>query len=347
MPAPSTTKALVLKSRPEGLFKESDFAVEERPVPALEDGQVVVEVAIFSLDPTHRGWAATDTYMPAVKIDSPMRCIVAGKVVASKDAELPEGSWGAGIATLSNHVVVSRAGGFSPIPTPKSRKDLEQALSVCSFVIGLTSYASIEKVMQPKKDDVVVVSGAAGAVGSLVGQLAKERGARVIGIAGGEAKVKKLKEFFGFHDAIDYKNEDVSKRLKELAPNGVNGYHDNVGGPITDAVIENMAVHGTIALCGAISEYNKKENPYGIRNYSRIIMSRLRVQGLLCGDHVSEMGKFLEMIGKLLSQDKIKYEVDLREGGIASYVKHVNSLFDGTNGGKLLLGSDTFAGLEK
>lgn len=149
-----------------------------------------------------------------------MRCIVQGKVVASKDPEFPEGAWGAGIATLSNHVVVSRKGGFSPTPTPKSRKDVEQTMSVASFVIGLTSYASVEKVLQPKEGDVVVVSGAAGAVGSLVGQLAKLRGARVIGIAGGEAKVKKVKEFFGFDDAIDYKNEDVGKRLAELAPVG-------------------------------------------------------------------------------------------------------------------------------
>jgi NADPH-dependent curcumin reductase CurA len=147
-----------------------------------------------------------------------MRCIVQGKVVASKDPEFPEGAWGAGIATLNNHVVVSRQGGFSPIPTPKSRKDVEQTMSVASFVIGLTSYASVEKVLQPKEGDVVVVSGAAGAVGSLVGQLAKLRGARVIGIAGGEAKVKRVKEFFGFDDAIDYKNEDVGKRLAELAP---------------------------------------------------------------------------------------------------------------------------------
>lgn len=148
-----------------------------------------------------------------------MRCIVAGKVIASKDAKLPVGAWATGLATLSEHVVVSSGAGFMAFPAaPASRDELYRNMSVASFVIGLTAYGSVEKILQPEAGQTVLVSGAAGAVGSLVGQLSKARGARVIGVAGSEEKCKALVDRFGFDAAINYKTEDVSARLAELAP---------------------------------------------------------------------------------------------------------------------------------
>jgi len=189
------------------------------------------------------------------------------------------------------------------------------------------------KIIDPKEGDVVVVSGAAGAVGSVVGQLAKDKGAVVIGIAGGEEKCNYLKEM-GFDFAIDYKSENIGDKLKEYAPNGINGYFDNVGGEATEAVLINACNGMKIALCGSISEYD--DNWSGIKNFNMILMRRVTVKGFICLDHMGELGEARSAIMKLQKEGKLIFREDIREG-IENYVDVVNQLFCGGNKGKLML----------
>lgn len=180
-----------------------------------------------------------------------------------------------------------------------------------------------------------MVSGAAGAVGSLAGQIAKIEGARVIGVVGSASKAKWITEELGFDGAINYKTDDVPAKLKELAPDGVDGYFENTGGPVTDAVYMSFNNHARMAVCGFIENYNKNESS-GPKNYGMILMRRVMVQGFICLDHVAEMPEMLEFMQQQVSSGKIKYSVDVREG-FCNYIKVLNLLFTGDNTGKLCL----------
>jgi len=207
-------------------------------------------------------------------------------------------------------------------------------VSVCSVVIGLTAWHGATKILQAGSDDVVVVSGAAGAVGSIASQLCKARGAKVIGIAGGPDKCKYLTDELGLDGAIDYKSDDVDAKLKELAPDGFTGYFDNVGGTVTEAVLNNMRNFSKMALCGSISEYNDKF--VGITNFNMILMRRIQVQGFICMDHMDEYPECLAELTDLVKQGKLKYREHV-DHGLENYVDVLNLLFEGKNTGKLML----------
>lgn len=207
-------------------------------------------------------------------------------------------------------------------------------LSVCSIIIGLTAWYGINKILEPKAESLICVSGGAGAVGSLVGQLALQKGAKVIGIAGGENKCAWMKNL-GFHHVIDYKKEDVGKCLASIAPNGIDGYFDNVGGAITDAVLMNMSLNSKIAVCGSISEYD--DAWAGQRNWNMILMRRITIKGFICVDHIGEhMAEAKTEIAALVREGKVKYTEDVREG-LENYPSVVRLLFAGENTGKLIL----------
>jgi hypothetical protein len=189
--------------------------------------------------------------------------------------------------------------------------------------------------LQVTKDDVVVVSGAAGAVGSIAGQLAKLSGATVIGIAGGSAKCQKLTQELGFDGAIDYKSQIVDEELKKAAPNGITCYFDNVGGDITDAVLLNFRNHGRYAYCGSISEYEGKTE--GCKNFFMIVMRRIMVKGYIITDHADSAQECLTELRDLLKEGKIKYYEDNRKVGVEQYVHIINDLYDGKNTGKLMM----------
>lgn len=207
-------------------------------------------------------------------------------------------------------------------------------LSYASIIIGLTAWHGVNKILEPTSEDIVVVSGAAGAVGSLVGQLSKLNGATVIGIAGGEAKCQYLTSTLGYDYAIDYKTMSVSDKLKKLAPDGITRYFDNVGGDVSDAVLENARNFAKIALCGSISEYD--DNWTGIRNFNMILMRRIMVQGFICIDHMDELQEAKSELMDLVKKGKITFKEDVREE-LENYVDVVNLLFTGGNAGKLML----------
>lgn len=272
-------------------------------------------------------------YMDPVALNDVMRAATVGVVEASNNSDWPVGSHVLGFGGLADYyegipgVNVMYPAGIEGLP-------LTADLSVCSLIVGLAAWYGATKVLDVKADDVVVVSGAAGAVGSIVGQLAKLRGAKVCGIAGTADKCAWMKDSLGFDAAINYKSEDVAAAVKAFAPDGVTAYFDNVGGRITDDVLTTMRNHSKVAVCGSISEYD--DNWAGQKNWNMILMRRIHVQGFICTDHVALLGDCKAELASLVREGKLKYEEDIREG-LETYPSVVRLLMSGENKGKLIL----------
>ena len=245
----------LLARRPQGAIQDSDFSFVETDVPTPGDNEVLLRNLVLSCDPTQRGWIAYDTYLPAVKIGEVVRSAGAGRVVASNNPAYAVGDILSGLTGWQDYVAMNPKGQLNKLPagTP-----LELAMSVLGLT-GVTAYFGLLEVGRPVSGETVVVSGAAGATGSVVGQIAKIKGCRVIGIAGGAEKCRWLTNELGFDGAIDYKSENVSARLKELCPKGIDIFFDNVGGEILDAALARLAMRGRVVLCGGIAGYNATE----------------------------------------------------------------------------------------
>ena len=329
-------RCLRLRSRPVGKISQTDLEICEEDMPVPEEGQVVVKNLYASIDPTHRIWMSEKRqYMDPVGIDDIMRATTLGTITESKNEDWPVGTRVLGSGGLCDYYL-GIPGLNVYYPAGKSGLPLTTELSVCSIVIGLTAWHGINKILKPGPDDIVVLSGAAGAVGSLAGQLAKIKGAKVVGIAGGPTKCSWLTDELGFDCAIDYKSQDVEKALGDFCPDGITCYFDNVGGDVTDAVLQCTRNYARVAICGSISEYD--DNWSGIKNFNMILMRRLSVQGFICGDHVAdEWQEAQKELVELVSAGKIKYAEDVRMGGLEAYVDVVNLLFSGGNNGKLIL----------
>jgi len=273
--------------------------------------------------------------MDPVALDDVMRAATVGVVEESNSADWPVGTHVMGFGGVCDYFVgipgvnvFYKAGENAGLP-------LTADLSLCSIIIGLTGWYGVNKVLDVKADDVVVVSGGAGAVGSIVAQLAKLRGAKVAGIAGSADKCTWLTHELKLDTAINYKTEDVAAKLKEFAPDGVTCYFDNVGGAITDTVLSAMRNHGRIAVCGSISEYDDAWS--GQRNWNMVLMRRLHVTGFICTDHIgTHLGEAKAELAKLATEGKLKYEEHVVEG-IESYPSTVRMLLNGSNTGKLIL----------
>ena len=256
----ATNRRWTLAARPHGMVKESDFAFGEAPVPAVGDGQVLVRVLYLSFDPTQRGWIEDrPSYLPPVQIGEVMRAGAVGEVVQSKHAGFQPGDLVQGLFGWQDYALVPGAllGAKLPPDVPPT-----WPLGVTG-ITGLTAYFGMLDLGKPKAGDTVVVSGAAGATGSVAGQIAKLEGARVVGIAGGPEKCAWLVRDAHFDAAIDYKREDVEARLRALCPKGIDVFFDNVGGAILDAALAQIALRARIVLCGAISGYNEATPPPG------------------------------------------------------------------------------------
>jgi hypothetical protein len=332
-------KVVRLRHRPQGRVKETDLEVCQEPILPISDGQLLVRNCIISLDPTHRIWMSDKPqYMDPMELNDVMRALTIGMVQESHCPEqFPVGTYVIGLGGVCEYYVgIPGVNVFGIVNTNNHGLPLSANLSILSGLIGLTAWYGIRKILQVTKEDVVVVSGAAGAVGSVAGQLAKLSGATVIGIAGGSAKCQKLTHELGFDVAIDYKSQNVDQELKKVAPNGITCYFDNVGGDITDAVLLNFRNHGRFALCGSISEY--EDNWTGCKNFNMILMRRIMVQGFISGDHLAEyFAECMVELGDLVKQGKIKYYEDNRKVGVEEYVHIVNDLYDGKNTGKLMM----------
>jgi NADPH-dependent curcumin reductase CurA len=323
-----------LAARPVGLFKESDFKWTQEPVPELKDGEVLVHNKYLSLDPTNRGWAGEiDTYLPAVKLGDVMRGGAIGVVEESRNTDFKVGDHVSGLLGWQEYAV-SDGTGLTKLPD-------NPAIPLTAYMglfghIGLTAYYGLLDVGQPKAGETLVVSGAAGAVGSLVGQIGKIKGLHVVGIAGSDEKCRWLTDELGFDAAINYKTENVSEALRHACPNGIDVYFENVGGAILDAVLAQINLHARISLCGLISQYNATEPVPGPYNFAMILIKRARVQGFIVMDYLNRADEAMNQLGRWLMEGKIKYRVDVVEG-LEQAPRAVNKLFDGSNRGKLVL----------
>lgn len=327
-------KQWLLARRPVGLPHPADFEWREVAVPELGDDEVLVRVLQLSLDPASRGWMMDrKSYLPPVALGDVMRGIGIGVVEASKSDALPVGTLVQGMLGWQTHSVTpaQRMTALPEIPGMA----LDAYLAVLSH-IGLTAYYGLLDITHPKAGETIVVSAAAGAVGSLVGQIGKIKGCRVIGIAGSDEKCRWITEELGFDGAINYKKEEMPAALKRQCPDGVDIYFDNVGGKILDAVMAQMNMHGRISVCGMISQYNAIEPVPGPYNFISIIAKRLRIQGFIVLDYLDRGEECMMQMAQWIGAGKIKYRVDIVEG-LENAPAAVNKLFEGSNQGKLII----------
>ena len=335
MPRPTVNKQWVLAERPHGMLREASWQLRETPVPELAPGEALVETLYLSCDPTQRGWMEDrPSYMPPVGLGEVMRAVSVGRVVESRSPSLVPGDLVEGMAGWQQYSVVAAGGPFGAAKVPTGTDP--QQLMIVLGLTGLTAYFGLLDLGTPKAGETVVVSGAAGATGSIAGQIARVMGCKVIGIAGGPDKCAWLTGEARFDAAIDYKHEDVRARLRALAPRGVDVYFDNVGGDILDAVLEQIRMKARVVLCGGISAYNEVEPPPGPRNLMNLVIQRGRMEGFIVIDYAERFGEARDALKRWVDAGDIVYQVDVVQG-IERAPEALLRLFSGKNLGKQLI----------
>jgi NADPH-dependent curcumin reductase CurA len=325
----------LLARRPKGMPKESDFEWREAPKPRPGDGEALVRVLYLSFDPTQRGWMEDrPSYMPPVAIGEPMRATGIGQVVESRSPDWKVGDFAQGLFGWQDYAVLRPGSPLGGTKLPPG-VPLTWPLGVLG-ITGLTAYFGMLDLGQPKAGQTVVVSGAAGATGSVAGQIAKMVGCRVVGIAGGPEKCRWLTEKAGFDAAIDYKSEKVAARLRELCPRGIDVYFDNVGGEILDAALENLALRARVVLCGGISAYNETTPPPGPRNLMALVIQRARMEGFIVIDYLPRFAEGSAKLAEWVAAGKIVHAEDVQQG-LENAPKTLLRLFTGKNLGKQIL----------
>ncbi len=326
----------LLAARPHGQIKESDFRWNETAVAPLEDGQVLVRNLAFSFDPTQRGWMSMDTYIPAIPLGQVMRAGAIGQVVESRRSDFAKGDLVQGMFGWEDYTV-SDGGGLMGLRKLAPGTDPLLALSLLG-ITGLTAYFGTLSIGQPRAGDTFVVSGAAGATGSVAGMIAKIKGCRVVGIAGGAEKCNWLTREAGFDAAIDYKNENVREALARHCPKGIDVYFDNVGGEILDLVLARLADGARVILCGAISRYSDPSGVFGPgpKNYFNLIFHGARMEGFLVFKFAKQFPEATAELSKWHAEGKILNKLDLQRG-LENAPKTLARLFTGANFGKQLL----------
>lgn len=331
----ATLKRWVLRHRPSGEIQPGDLELAEEQIRDLADGEVLVRTVYLSLDPTNRIWMSDqDQYMPPVGIGETMRGGSIGVVERSRSDRFKQGDVvNTGLGGWTTHVI---AQGAMLFPTPAlPGVPLTAYMSVLGAT-GLTAWFGLCEIGKPQPGETVVVSAAAGAVGSIVGQVAKLKGARVIGIAGGKAKCDWLTGELGFDGAIDYKNEDVGAALDRLCPNGIDVNFENVGGDIMDAVVSRMNNYGRMPLCGMISTYNDDSRPSGPTDFVRVLMHRLTIRGFIVTDFLPRAGEAMAELIPWVTSGQIKWKVHVDQG-LEGAMDSLQRLFTGDHDGKLLI----------
>ena len=326
-----------LAARPSGLPKRTDWKYTEEPVADPAPGQVVIKNLYLSLDPAMRGWMnEARSYIEPVKIGDVMRAGGVGRVITSQNPGFAVGDYVTGMLNVQEFAISDGKGltkidpqiGGKPVPLPVFISALGMP--------GLTAYFGLLDVGQAKAGDTVVVSGAAGAVGMVVGQIAKIKGCRVVGIAGGPAKCAYVVKELGFDACIDYKAEDVKKALHQHCPQGVNVYFDNVGGEILDAVLLFLARGARVVICGAISQYNSTGGVKGPSNYLSLLVNGARMEGFVVFHFAARYGEGIRDMATWMAQGKLKSKEDIVEG-LQTFPETLLKLFSGENLGKLVL----------
>ncbi|HEY3019325.1 MAG TPA: NADP-dependent oxidoreductase [Solirubrobacteraceae bacterium] len=329
-----TNHQIRLAARPTGLPKPSDWEHTTEPAREPGDGEVLVRTLYLSLDPAMRGWMNEGrSYIEPVALGDVMRAGGVGEVVASRTPDLAEGAHVSGLLGAQEYATLPAK---TVIPVDPSLAPLPVYLGALGLT-GMTAYFGLLDVGQAKEGDTVVVSGAAGAVGSVTGQIAKIKGCRAVGIAGGEEKCRWLVDELGFDAAIDYKNENVGRALRTHAPDGVDVFFDNVGGDILDAVLVGLARGARVVICGAISQYNATGAMRGPANYMMLLVNRARMEGFVVFDYASRYGEAAKELAGWLSDGRLKAREDIVEGGLDAFHDTLLKLFRGENVGKLVL----------
>ena len=331
-----TNRSWRLRQRPEGTIDENDLELVTDEIPEIQEGQVLAKTIYFSLDPTNRIWMSDiDQYMEPVEIGDIMRA--GGSLAIVEESKVPH-------VKVGDIVQGGMHGGWQEyfiIPGEEAAAiplvdtiPLTALISVLGFT-GPTAYFGFLDIGQPKKGETVVVSAAAGAVGSIVCQIAKIKGCRVVGIAGSDEKCNWLKIDLKVDEVINYKKDDILESLKEKCPEGIDIYFENVGGETLDAALTLMNNYGRIPVCGLISMYNDWETP-GPKMFRNILMKRLTVKGFLVSDYLDRYAESLGALSEWMAEGKIQYKVDIVEG-IENAPSAVNKLFTGENTGKLVI----------
>ena len=322
-----------LAARPEGLIKESDFQWVEEPLHSIEDGEILVRNIYLSLDPANRGWVRKGpSYVEPVGIGDVMRGLAIGVVEGSRNERFSEGDIVSGTIGWQDYGISDGTGlrVIPPGPLP-----LTAHLGLFGMV-GLTAYFGLLDVGKPQAGETLVVSGAAGAVGSIVGQIGKIVGCRVVGIAGSDAKCSWLTDELGFDAAINYKTERVARKLHKHCPDGIDVIFENVGGEILDAELMWINNFARVVICGLISVYNATEpvpGPYGFRS---VLVRRARIEGFIIFDYMERAPEAIQQLSEWYAEGRLKYRVDVYDG-LETAPRNINRLFDGSHDGKLII----------
>ncbi|MED5443664.1 MAG: NADP-dependent oxidoreductase [Pseudomonadota bacterium] len=326
----------LLAARPHGMVGPDNFSYREAPLDSLAAGQVLVRNQVFSFDPTQRNWMVDrPSYLPPVALGEVMRAGTVGEVVESKHPEFSVGDLVQTTGGWQDFAVV--APGQGPMGLTKLPEGVspELMLSVLG-ITGLTAYFGMLELGEPKAGETVLVSGAAGATGSVAGQIARIKGCRVVGIAGGSRKCDWLKEQAGFDEVIDYKSEDVAQRIAETCPEKWDVFFDNVGGPILEAALNHLNLYSRIVLCGGIANYNAIDPVPGPNNLMNLVTNRGRMQGFIILDYLPRALEAVEALLGWVGAGELAYEVDVQEG-FENIPKTLQRLYTGENFGKQLL----------
>jgi NADPH-dependent curcumin reductase CurA len=329
----TVNRRILLQSRPDGLVTEDCLKRVDEPIPSIGDGEALVRVLSLSVDPTNRVWMREeDSYLPAIRIGDVVRAAGLGEVVESRHAAYNAGDLVMGLPGWQGYWKLTDEETAQVVPPGIPIEDM---LSIYGAT-GVTAYFGLLEIGRPQPGETVVVSGAAGGVGSVAGQLAKIKEAGlVVGIAGTDEKCRWVVEDLGFDACINYKREDVDARLRELCPDGIDVYFDNVGGPILDTVLGQINIGARIVMCGAISDYTRGES-YGIKNYKALIMQRGRMEGFIILDYVDRFMEAIMELVPLVADGRIKYAVEVVDG-LDHAPDALNRLFTGDHSGKLIV----------
>ncbi|MBK6764217.1 MAG: NADP-dependent oxidoreductase [Micrococcales bacterium] len=324
-----TSRRITLASRPQSQVEVSDFGTDELELPPLADGQILVNVEYLSIDPTIRGWLSYDTYLPKIGIGEVIRSAGAGEVIESRNERFPVGTRVFGMPGWQTHAVLDGGGGDSRgchlrAGSERVRGDRPHRLRRAGGH------------RQAAAGETVVVSGAAGGVGSIAGQIAKIMGARVVGLAGSPEKCRWVVDELGFDECIDYRAEDIGAGLRRTCPGGIDVYFDNVGGETLNQVLARINDHARIILCGAISQYNTDRPAPGPANLINAISRRALLKGFIILDHMDRAGEATKVMGGWLQEGRLVSKTYVRDG-LESAPAALQDLFSGANVGKTLV----------
>ncbi len=329
----TTNRRILLAARPDGLVTDDCLRWHDESLGDLAHGEARARVLMLSVDPTNRIWMREeDSYLPAVELGDVVRAAGIGQVTESRLDGYQPGDLVVGLPGWQEHWTFDAETGANVIPPGLP---LEDILSIYGAT-GVTAYFGLLEIGQPKPGETVVVSGAAGGVGSVAGQLAKiHEAGNVVGIAGTDEKCRWVVDDLGFDACINYKTEDVDARLRELCPDGIDVFFDNVGGEILDTVLGQINLHARIVMCGAISEYNKSE-PTGLKNYMQLLIQRGRMEGFIILDYAERFPEAIMALLPWVAEGRITYAVEVVDGLDAAPAT-LNRLFTGDHAGKLIV----------